>query len=297
MPWFNSVRRPGTARAQPSPRGKRGLMGTNRTTHPSSASPRRSATAWTAWPPRMSGLVATRATRRGLDRMLFRNGEGGRSVPGPGRRRAGEESPAPPLERQHRPELQPEVAVARPAEQAVEGGPLENVPGEAVRREQQVAREAAQGPLEPAAQGNCEAALRPLQDRLGHEAAQGALEQVFGGAAAKPVLEWQGSRELHQAVVEQGHPYLERVGHAHAIDLREHVEGQIAGQVQVLKGGQPVALPAGQQAPLLAPGIVARQQVPQLGPQEIVALRRPEQGERVQVAILVWPGDVTCLAT
>src|SRR5258706_10402930 len=174
MPWFKRVRRPGTRRAQPRARGKRGLMGTNRTKQPSRASPRARAAAWTAWPPRMSGLVATSAMRSGLDGMRLREGQRGGTGPGGGRRGAREERAAPKLERQDRPHLQPELAVAGPAQQALDRRPLEDFAGEALPREQQVAREAMQGPSKPAAQGDREAALGPLQDRVRHQALEGA---------------------------------------------------------------------------------------------------------------------------
>src|SRR5260221_7541554 len=154
MPWFKRVRRPGTRRAQPRARGKRGLMGTKRTRQPSRASPRARAAAWTAWPPRMSWLVATSAMRSGLDRMGLREGQRGGMGPGGGRRGAGEERAAPQLERQDRPQLQPQIAVAGPAQQALDRRPLEDLVGEALPREQQVAREAMQGPSEPGAQGS-----------------------------------------------------------------------------------------------------------------------------------------------
>src|SRR4029450_10114003 len=166
------------------------------TVAPSAVRPRSSASACTAWPPMMSALVATSATRNDLDRMAF-----GYRHPWKDRLRdrgrSGEEGAAPQLEREHRPQLDAEVVRARAGpQQALEGPRLEDVTRATVRREEQVAGEAAQRSAEPAPEGDREAALGAVERRVRHQPPQRALEQVLRRAGAQPGAQRQRRRAL-----------------------------------------------------------------------------------------------------
>src|SRR3989442_14383214 len=79
-----------------------------------------------------------------------------------------EEAPAPQLERQHRPELEIEVAAARvQLEQALDGSGVEDAPVAAGPRQQHVARKPRRLAAEPVRHRHLEAMLPAVVSRVG----------------------------------------------------------------------------------------------------------------------------------
>ena len=95
--------------------------------------------------------------------------------------------------------------------------------------------EGRQRPPEPATEGNGEAALGARDDGLGQYPAHRALEQGLALAVLELKLGRDGGRELDELVIEQRHPRLDRVGHAHPVHLGQDVERQVAVEIGVLQ--------------------------------------------------------------
>ena len=98
--------------------------------------------------------------------------------------------------------------------------------------------------------------------------------------------------ELHQLVIEQRRPRLDRVRHRHPIDLGEDVERQVVLQIAVLNRAKPVAalwLQAGERR---APRVVPRDLRVQIARQELAQLTAAEHRGGVDVAVGKVPEKV-----
>ena len=113
-------------------------------------------------------------------------------------------------------------------------------------REQEVPEEVCQLPSEPPAERNCKPTLRSVDDRIGQYPAHGPFEDVLSRAAAQHQLRRDRGGELDEFVIEQGGPDLERVCHAHPVDLDQDIHGQVTLQILVLHRREPVAVGPGQ---------------------------------------------------
>ena len=98
---------------------------------------------------------------------------------------------------------------------------------ERVPVEQHVARVVAQLVAEPFGQRQPEAALGRVEHLVRHPAAQRPAQGDLLLPAADLVARRQRGRELHQLVVEQRRPRLERRRHRRDVDLHEQVVGQV----------------------------------------------------------------------
>jgi len=74
-----------------------------------------------------------------------------------------------------------------------------------------------------------------MQNIFGQNAFHRAFEDVFGCDAFDLQLGRNGGRELDKLVIEQWFASLDRMSHAHPIDLRQNVIRQVRLDVEVLK--------------------------------------------------------------
>ncbi len=77
-------------------------------------------------------------------------------------------------------------------------------------------------PFEDGQRGHGEVALRPVDHRVGHDAARGALEHALA-AVGELELGRDPRRELDQVVVEERRPRLQPVRHRHRVDALDRV--------------------------------------------------------------------------
>ena len=98
---------------------------------------------------------------------------------------------------------------------------------QARRRQQRVGEQLAQVAAEPDAERHAEALLAPVEDVARQQRGRHFLQHVLAPAVLDLQRRRQRGRELDDLVVEQRHARLDRVRHAHAIDLRQHVLRQV----------------------------------------------------------------------
>src|SRR2546423_5041363 len=87
--------------------------------------------------------------------------------------------------------------------------------------------------VNPLLDGHAEALLGPVQNFRRHEVAHRALEDVLRLKAAHLQRGGDARDELYQLLVEQRHARFERGGHAHPVNLRQDVAGQVRLAVNV----------------------------------------------------------------
>ena len=110
------------------------------------------------------------------------------------------------------------------------------------RRLEHVGEQLGQAAAEPDAERHAEALLLPVEDRRRQQRAHATS---FSTCLRRPFVilkrRRQRRREVDDLVVEQRHARLDRVRHAHAIDLRQHVFGQIGLEVEAHHPAVPAA--------------------------------------------------------
>ena len=79
---------------------------------------------------------------------------------------------------------------------------------------------------------------------VGHPALEDAPEQVFGLATAQAKIRGQPASELHQGMIQQRHPRLQGMRHAHPVYLGQDVPRQVGPKIQVLKARERIEAPA-----------------------------------------------------
>ena len=173
-----------------------------------------------------------------------------------------------------------------PPHQPLDVGRVEDSAPAAPLGEQQLAHEAPEPAPEPVPERHREAVLRPVDDRVRQDPPHGLLEHVLRRAAAQVELRRDRRRELDQLVIEQRHASLDRVRHAHPVDLGEDVQRQVAFEVQVLQRREPPSVGRGQVLGFRAPRIVLREQREHVVAEQALLLVPPEQRRRVQVALV-----------
>ena len=153
-----------------------------------------------------------------------------------------EEGAAPELERDQRPELEVERSCrrragaagsrCRPARRCRDAGWCPTAAARAPGRRADRGTSGRAGPRSRAC----------LRSRIGsrQHPLERALEDVLAGAAAQLQLGRHLGRQLDEDVVEQRHPRLDRVRHAHPIDLGQDVERQVALEIALLERREPV---------------------------------------------------------
>jgi hypothetical protein len=104
-------------------------------------------------------------------------------------------------------------------------------------------------PLQPLLHRDAEALLFPLQDAVGQDAAKRALEDEFALTVAHFEVARHRERQLHDADIQKRRARLERRGHAHAIDFRQDVVGQVDRHVRVQLPIQRVVVTAAERLP------------------------------------------------
>lgn len=72
-------------------------------------------------------------------------------------------------------------------------------------------------------------------------ALQRGFEKMLGTPIPNLHVGRDGCGELHQLVIQQRDASLDRMRHAHSIDLRENVQRQVVLQIHVLKRREPVS--------------------------------------------------------
>ena len=96
-------------------------------------------------------------------------------------------------------------------------------------------KEVRQVVAEPRSNRHSEPSLGARQHFVGHPAAEDAPEQVFGLVTAQAKTRRQPTSELHQGMVQQGHPRLQGMRHSHPVYLGQDVPGQVGLKIQILK--------------------------------------------------------------
>ncbi len=76
------------------------------------------------------------------------------------------------------------------------------------------------------------------RDRSGRRSRDGALEHVLADAVADLLLARHGHRQLHELVIEERNPGLDRVGHRQLVDPHQQQLGQAEAQILVDQRGR-----------------------------------------------------------
>ena len=150
----------------------------------------------------------------------------------------------------------------------------------------------ASGPRSHRPSGMAKPRLGRERTASGNTAAHRALEQGLPFAVLELKVRRDGGRELDEPVIEQRHPRLDRVGHAHPVDLGQDVERQVAVEIGVLQGRQPVCRTGGAPGALGPPRVLAADQRRGLGREQSREPVAPEQRDRVEIAVDVGQRDV-----
>src|SRR6185369_13021499 len=87
--------------------------------------------------------------------------------------------------------------------------------------------------VEPPADRNAKPLLWPIDDLIGNQSSNRGLQNMFSDRAAKLERRRNRLNKLDQLVIEQRLSRFNGVGHAHSIDLRQNVSGQISLAVEI----------------------------------------------------------------
>ena len=170
-----------------------------------------------------------------------------------------------------------------PAQEPLDVTGVEDGPPPSGLTQQQLADEVVELTPEPGPQRNGEASLGPVDHGRGQHVRQGALQKVLGRAVAQPELGRDRRRKLDELVIEQWHPGLERMRHAHPVHLRQDVEREITHEIEVLKLGEPSPVRRRETGEPFAVRVVVRDRLEDLGAEELPLVVAPEEGHGVEV--------------
>src|SRR5437867_2585896 len=97
--------------------------------------------------------------------------------------------------------------------------------------------------FEPPGNRSVETTLGVLQGLYRQHPAHGPLQEMLEFQARHLEMTWKAKHELNHAVIEERHPYFERMSHAHAVDLDQDVIGEVCARVHVEKRVEEIVMP------------------------------------------------------